>query len=165
MFRYIRTLLALVLTLVLAGCGDDQGQVTNGKPAPGFRLEHLDKGQRTFPDDFSGKVVAVRFWADWCPFCDTEMRAIEPVYQKYKEQGLVILAINVRQERPTVEWFIEQLNISYDTLLDAEGEAAKKYGVLGLPTTFIVDRKGVLHSRIIGESTPETFEKIVKELL
>jgi peroxiredoxin len=57
--------------------------------------------------------------------------------------------------------FIAKLNISYDTLLDFEGEVARSYGVSGLPTTFIIDGKGVLRSRIIGESTPETFEKAI----
>ena len=93
------------------------------------------------------------------------MRAIEPVYQAYGERGLAILAINVRQDRKTAAKFIRKLDISYDVLLDSDGAVARKYGVIGLPTTFMIDRDGNLYNRILGESTPEVFENIVKELL
>jgi thiol-disulfide isomerase/thioredoxin len=128
-------------------------------------LPDLGQTELSFPDQFVGKVVAVRFWADWCPFCETEMEAIEPVYRRYRDQGLVILAINVRQDRATAQAFVDKLNISYQTLLDTRGDVARAYGVMGLPTTFIIDRDGRLYSRIIGESTPQLLEKIVRELL
>lgn len=147
------------------GCSEEVSKLANGQPAPAFTLEHLEKGLVGFPQDLGGKVVAIRFWADWCPFCESEMRAIEPVYQAYGERGLVILAINVRQDRKTAAKFIRKLDISYDVLLDSEGAIARKYGVIGLPTTFMIDRDGNLYNRILGESTPEVFENIVKELL
>lgn len=158
--RYSALLIVITL-LLLAGCGESQNHPKNGDPAPGFLLEKLDGAQTRFPEQYRGRVVAVRFWADWCPFCEGEMKLLEPVYRKYKAQGLTILAINVRQDRTTAESFIAKLNISYDALLDFEGEVARSYGVNGLPTTFIIDGKGVLRSRILGESTPETFEQAV----
>jgi peroxiredoxin len=118
-----------------------------------------------FPQELKGNVIAIRFWADWCPFCKTEMRDIEPVYQKYKDQGLVILAINVRQDQSTVQAFIKDLGISYGVLLDETGEVARAYGVSGLPISFFIGRDGTLQTRILGESTPEVFETIVQELL
>ncbi len=156
-----RCIALLVSLALLAGCGDAQQHMKNGDPAPGFQLEKLVGGQARFPDQYRGQVVALRFWADWCPFCEGEMRQLEPVYQKYKREGLIILAVNVRQDRETAAAFVEKLNISYDTLLDVEGEVARRYGVNGLPTTFIIDGEGVLRSRILGESTPETFELAV----
>ena len=151
----------LIALLLLAACGDAQQHLKNGDPAPGFQLEKLDSGQARFPGQYKGQVVALRFWADWCPFCEGEMRQLEPVYRKYQEQGLTILAVNVRQDRETAAAFVGKLDISYDTLLDLEGEVARSYGVNGLPTTFIIDAKGVLRSRILGESTPEIFEQAV----
>jgi peroxiredoxin len=93
------------------------------------------------------------------------MRLLEPVYRKYRDKGLTILAVNVRQDRETAARFIAKLGISYDTLLDESGEVARAYGVVALPTTFFVDNQGVLRSRILGESTPETFEQVVTGLL
>lgn len=154
-------LLIAIASLLLAGCSDPQNHLKNGAPAPGFQLERLDGGQVRFPDQYRGQVVAVRFWADWCPFCEGEMKLLEPVYRKYRGRGLTILAVNVRQDRDTARAFIEKLHISYDALLDYEGEVTRSYGVNALPTTFIIDANGVLRSRILGESTPEAFERAV----
>ena len=162
--RLINPLLIFLL-LLLSGCGDEQSQLVNGQEIPPFKLERLEGGVINYPADLKGKVVAIRFWADWCPFCEGEMTQLEPVYVKYKEQGVVILAVNVRQDRETAQRFIDKLNISYNTLLDVEGDVARGYGVMGLPTTFFVTRDGRLKSRILGESTPETFEQIIREML
>ena len=155
----------LLLLVLIAGCSDEQPALSKGQQPPAFTLERLEGGSLRFPDELQGKVVAIRFWADWCPFCKTEMRDIEPVFKRYRDRGLVILALNVRQDRATAERFIRKLEISYDTLLDSDGSVARAYGVSGLPTTFIVDRTGRLYTKIIGESTPELFERIVRELL
>ena len=154
-----------VAALLLTACGSESVQLSKGQMAPEFRLVDLQQNEARFPQDFTGKVVVIRFWADWCNFCETEMKAIEPVYQKYQQEGLAILALNVRQDRETAAAFIAKLDISYDVLLDTEGQAARIYGVMGLPTTFFVDREGRLHTRVIGESTPEVFEAILDEML
>jgi cytochrome c biogenesis protein CcmG, thiol:disulfide interchange protein DsbE len=163
----VRSLLLLVLvaSVLLTGCQSDTAHLSNGQPTPPFQLRHLHQGDVQFPEEFLGKVVVIRFWADWCPFCEGEMQAIEPVYQTYRQQGLVILAVNVRQNRDTAAAFIDRLGITYDVLLDSEGETARDYGVIGLPTTFIINREGRLHTKIIGESTPQVLEQILSELL
>lgn len=163
--HHLHVMLSVLTLFLLAGCGDDSPILTKGQTMPGFTLEQLESGSLRFPEDLQGKVVAIRFWADWCPFCKTEMQDIEPIYRKYRERDLVILAINVRQDRKAAEKFIRKLDISYDVLLDRQGEVARRYGVIGLPTTFIVERNGKLHTKILGESTPELFEKIIKGLL
>jgi peroxiredoxin len=150
---------------VLTGCQSESSALTKGQQPPAFRLESLNGELTNFPQEYEGKVVVIRFWADWCPFCESEMQSIEPVYQAYRSKGLVILALNVRQDRDTATAFIEKLNISYPALLDSEGEVAREYGVIGLPTTFVIDREGRLHTRIIGESTAELFAQIVDELI
>lgn len=158
-------IISFLMLFVLAGCGDEVSVLSKGQAMPGFTLEQLESGSLRFPEDLHGKLVAIRFWADWCPFCKTEMQDIEPIYRKYRDRGLVILAVNVRQDRETAKRFIRKLDISYDVLLDRKGEVARSYGVLGLPTTFIVDPDGKLHTKILGESTPELFEKIIGEIL
>ena len=165
MQRTILKQLFPLLALLLSACGEEPKAPINGEAPPAFTLQRLEGGNISFPADLSGKVVAIRFWADWCPFCESEMRQLEPVYTRYQDKGLVILAINVRQEHPTVEAFVGKLNISYDTLLDLEGEVARSYAVMGLPTTYFVDRDGKLKSKIIGESTPEAFEQIIQGML
>ena len=164
--KRIKSLFAILIGFsLLLGCSESTNQLQKGKPTPGFSLQKLEGGEVKLPDELKGKVISVRFWADWCPFCKSEMNAIEPVYKKYNKEGLEILAINVRQDKATAEAFLADMNISYDVLLDQEGEVARNYGVAGLPTTFFLDRSGNLYTRILGESTPEVFESIVKELM
>ncbi len=154
--------LALVL---LAGCDKAPTPLKSGQPAPPFALESLDGRQMVFPEDLRGRVVALRFWADWCPFCKGEMGAIEPIYQRRKGEGLAILAINVAQSRSVAQRFVEGLGISYDVLLDPEGEVFRAYGVVGLPTTYFIGPDGTLRAKILGESDPHTFERMVEEIL
>lgn len=160
----MRTVLLCLVALLLS-CSDQKAQLLNGESPPSFALSNLSGQTIHFPQDLSGKVVVIRFWADWCPFCKTEMKEIQPVYQKYESQGLEILAINVRQDQETAARFIDKLGISYSTLLDSEGTVARSYGVTALPSSFFIDRNGKLVARLLGEATAETFEKIVAPLL
>jgi cytochrome c biogenesis protein CcmG, thiol:disulfide interchange protein DsbE len=155
----------LLAALLLVGCGAENPKLAKGAPPPGFTLPRLAGGSARFPEDYQGQVVVIRFWADWCPFCKGEMTALEPVYQRLRDQGLHILAVNVRQDAQTAGDFVRTLGIGYETPLDAHGEVARAYGVQGLPTTFFVGRDGTLHSRILGESTPELTERLITELL
>ena len=156
---------ALAALFLASGCGEPTPQLQAGAAPPEFRLTSLAKGEVAFPAQTAGQIVAIRFWADWCPFCESEMTQLEPVYRKYRDEGLRILAVNVRQDPDTARRFVGRLGISYETLLDSDGRVARTYGVLGLPTTFFVDRAGRLKGKIIGESTPEVFERIVREML
>ncbi len=165
MMKQITQNILLLTLLFLTACSSDTSQLVNGEPVPEFTVPRLEGGTASFPADYRGKVVAIRFWADWCPFCKEEMTALEPVYQELQGQGLHILAINVRQDADTAGKFIARLGISYETLLDVTGEVARRYGVQGLPTTFFIDRHGNLTTRILGESTPEITVQIVKEML
>jgi peroxiredoxin len=93
------------------------------------------------------------------------MKALEPVYRRRHPDGLIILAVNVMQPPETVQRFVAELNLSYDIALDRQGEAMRRYQVMGLPVTLIIDRQGIIRSRIIGESTPEAFEQAITGLL
>jgi len=164
-FRALAIVSVSLLTAFLLGaCDGETPRLAKGEPTPGFQLPRLSGGSLAFPADLEGRIVAIRFWADWCPFCESEMRSIEPIYLAYKDRGLSILAVNVRQDRVTAAAFVAPLGISYEVLLDEDGAVARAYGVSGLPTTFLVDRQGSLSRRILGESTPDVFERVVKGL-
>ena len=158
-------LLVVLLLALLTGCEQESPTIKIGAPAPAFILERLDGSSVRFPESYRGQVIAVRFWADWCPYCHDEMKALEPVYRQHRDRGLVVLAINVMQPPETVKKFVEELGVSYDILLDRLGEVMRGYRVMGLPMTFIVDRQGVIRARIVGESTPEVFDQAIASLL
>lgn len=151
--------------LLLAGCEGESPKLIKGQALPETSLTRLDGSRFRCPQDVRGKVVAIRFWADWCPFCKEEMTALEPLYRRYHDRGFEVLAVNVRQEPERVQSFRRSLGFSYEALLDPEGVVARTYGVQGLPTTIFIDRAGLLRGRIVGESSPELTAKLVEELL
>ncbi len=117
------------------------------------------------PGELGGKVVVIRFWADWCASCREEMPVMDAVYRRYGSRGLVILAVNVKQTKEVAERFAGELSLTYPVLLDQDAKVAKAYGVKGLPTTFILDRQGRVKEKILGEIQKDVFENMVKGLL
>jgi len=158
--------LLLACLVLLAACGGDQAAKLNlGDPAPAFRTERLDGGSVDFPAATAGKPLVIRFWADWCKYCEPEMKAIEVVYQRHKDKGLEVYAVNAGQDKPAVAAFIKRLGVTYPVLLDEQSAIAKRYGVMGLPTTYFVDANGVVRGKVIGEADEATFERHALELL
>ncbi len=133
-----------------------------GTAAIDFNCQDL-KGQTWSLDQVRGKVVLLRFWADWCPHCRYEMPVIEKYHRMLKEQGFEVLAVNVKQNAGLVEAFTAQLDITFPVLLDPDGKMAQKYGVYAIPTNFLIDREGVIREILIGEMFKE--EKSLKDLL
>jgi cytochrome c biogenesis protein CcmG, thiol:disulfide interchange protein DsbE len=140
------------------------GKLKTGERFSSFTLSDLQGKKLTVPKDFAGKVLVVHFWASYCN-CTEEMKAIESMYKKYGEQGFVGVAVNVGQGRKVAESFATSLKLSYPVLLDDELKVAKRYGILSIPRTFIIDRKGVLKHKIIGEDDGEGLKKLVVQLL
>ncbi|MBU0751276.1 MAG: TlpA family protein disulfide reductase [Gammaproteobacteria bacterium] len=153
-----RGFLILLVSLLAACGGDPPVNLNTGDIAPTFQTTRLDGMAAHFPAAWAGKPVVVRFWADWCKFCEGEMQAIEAVYQRHKGKGLEVIAVNAGQDRQTVEAFIKKIGVTYPALLDENAKIAKRYGVVGLPTTYFVDAKGVVRGKVIGEADEATFE-------
>jgi peroxiredoxin len=151
---------------LLAACGGEQAAKLNlGDPAPAVRTQRLGGGDVDFPSAATGRPLVIRFWADWCRYCEPEMKAIEAVYQRHKAKGLEVFAINAGQDKPAVAAFIKKLGVTYPVLLDESASIAKRYGVVGLPTTYFVDAKGVVRGKVIGEADETVFERHALELL
>ena len=147
-------LLAAVSLLVLAACGSDAASA--GKPgvmekqrAVDFTLETLD-GQTVSLADYQGKVVLLNFWATWCPPCELEMPDLQKAYEKYEEQGLVVLAVNAGEPAPTVQAFVTKLGLTFPILMDARGQVGAQYRASGLPMSLVVDREGIIRARHLG---------------
>ncbi len=119
-------------------------------PAPAIELEDLD-GENVSLGDFRGNVVVVNFWATWCPPCRREMPSLERLYRLTGE-AVEILAVNVGEDFETVFGFLGGVEPtpSFPVLLDLDGETVERWGVLGLPTTFVVDQQGDIVYRAVG---------------
>lgn len=101
--------------------------------------------------DYRGKVVFLNFWATWCPPCKEEMPAMERLYQRFKDQGFVVLAVSIDAEgAPVVIPFVKEHKLTFPIGLDQKMELASRYGVTGLPSTFLVNKKGNLAALAVG---------------
>ena len=154
------------LALLVAACGGEPAAKLNlGDPAPAFQTKRLDGSALEFPAAAAGKPLVIRFWADWCRYCEGEMKAIEAVYQRHKGKGLEVFAVNAGQDRAAVEAFIRKIGVTYPALLDEQSAIARRYGVVGLPTTYFVDAKGIVRGKVIGEADEAVFERHALDLL
>lgn len=138
-----------------------------GFPAPDFTLK-TPEGETYTLSDLKGNAVLVNMWATWCPPCKAEMPAIENVYNEYKEQGFIVLAVDqTYQDDPfNIAPFIEDYNLSFPILLDETAETARMYKVGALPSSFFVDRYGVITDVVIGGPMSESLLRIrVEEAL
>jgi len=107
----------------------------------------------------------LRFWAEWCKYCEGEMKIIDTVRQRHASGGLTILAVNAGQDKDTVTAFMQKLGVGYPAAMDENSKIAKRYGVVGLPTTYLIDGQGVVRGKIIGEADEAMFERHVQALL
>lgn len=169
MDRMLRVILLIMLisVLLIAGCsgesnlnGSGLGRITGcsvdsaqspqlGEPAPDFQFQ-TPEGQATSLSDLRGKAVLVNFWATWCGPCRMEMPFIQQVYNEWQERGLVVLAINLGEGSDKVTSFVESYNISFPVLLDTNQEVARGYNIQYIPTTFFIDRDGIIQDMKIG---------------
>jgi thiol-disulfide isomerase/thioredoxin len=135
-------------------------------PTPDFNLVNFD-GKKISLKDFRGKTVFLNFWATWCVPCREEMPAMEKLYQEYKDNNFVVLAVNVKDRKQEAIAFIKEFKLTYPVALDPEAEVATLYGAWGLPTTYIIGPKGEGLARGWGpaEWYSPAARKLFKELL
>ncbi len=117
--------------------------------APDFTLQDMD-GVKYQLSDYRGQPVIVNFWATWCPPCREEMPSMERAWNKLKDQGVAMLAINVGEDEDTVFTFLGDYPANFTILLDQSGAISEAWPLKGLPTTFIVSPDGRLVYQAVG---------------
>ncbi|HEY83275.1 MAG TPA: TlpA family protein disulfide reductase [Dehalococcoidia bacterium] len=129
-----------------------------GHPAPDFSLKDLD-GNTVRLRDLRGRVVFINFWASWCPPCRAEMPEIEAVHQEYKDKGVVVIGVDISEPESVVRQYIRQGGFSWTIVLDSTGEVARDYRITAIPTSFFVDRDGVIRAVNVGAMTKRAMEE------
>ena len=132
--------------------------------APAFSLDRLDRDGTLSLAQLRGKPLVVNFWASWCGPCKDEAPVLQQTYERYRDQGLVVLGIDVKDFREDARRFMRRYGITYPVVYDGKGSTIGRWGLQGYPETFFVDRTGKLvGERIAGavdtERNRETFER------
>lgn len=156
--------IAIMVLLVSSSCTKGKKQAMKGDEAPDFTLSDLN-GSDVRLSDLRGKVVLIEFWATWCPPCRESIPAMNEIYKRYNEKGLVILGISVDKGQNVAEdlrAFVREYSILYPVLIDSKN-INNLYGVYSIPTTFLIDKDGKVILKNIGFS-PELEDKLSKEI-
>jgi len=133
------TMAAIVAsTSVFAAGGESNG------PAPAFTLTSAMTGQQAGLAQYKGQVVMVNFWATWCGPCQQEMPLLEQMYKKYRPAGFTLIGVNVDKEASPVKELLARKPVSFPVLLDPANQVSKSYHVDEMPSSVIIDRKGVI---------------------
>jgi peroxiredoxin len=171
-----RLSLGLALALAVAGCARPTGEpgaareagaeaagpLRSGDAAPDFEVPDVH-GAKVKLSSLSGRVRLLDFWATWCPPCRHEIPMLNELHKQYADAGLTILGLS-DEEPEAVRAFAEQSTIGYTSLVQAS-DVAERYGVLGLPTAFLVDREGKIVEMYFGEKSRAELEKQIRTLL
>ncbi|CAK6473524.1 redoxin domain-containing protein [Peribacillus castrilensis] len=143
---------------------DALGGLKIGAKAPNFSLKTLD-GKQVELSDYEGKKVMLNFWATWCPPCKKEM----PDMEKYTQQAgddVVVLAVNIDPEND-VQAFVKDNGITFTIPLDsqsAKNPVNERYKILSIPTTYFIDKKGIIRNKVISAMTLKDMERNINSM-
>ena len=165
--HYYETPMTLADVQLPPGVDTEKSEV--GFKAPAFTVRNL-KGQRVQLADYKGKVIILNLWATWCGPCRVEMPGMENLYRRYRSQGLEILAVSLdKGSSDKVQTFADEYRLSFPILLDSDGQVERLYDTHTIPTTFVVDKRGMIVAEVDGakhwesEETFKAVEYLLKE--
>jgi cytochrome c biogenesis protein CcmG, thiol:disulfide interchange protein DsbE len=167
--RWLIPLAAIPVLAVLAyGFRSDPRAIPSplvGRPAAPFALQTFD-GKAMSLEALRGQVVLLNFWASWCfPACYEEAPVLESAWRAYREQGLVVLGIDIQDTEAAAGRFIQQFGLTFPNAPDPKGKVSIDYGVYGVPETFVIDRRGVIRGKKVGAVTEAYLRETVEPLL
>jgi thiol-disulfide isomerase/thioredoxin len=142
-----------------------EGAYRTGDVPAEVLLSDLKGNSVSLPLDFRQSVALIHFWASWCPACRGEMAALEALCNRYRGRGVTPCSIGIGEKRETALSYLKSLTLSYPVLLDPASSTKKPFGIVGIPTTFVLDRESVIRHRIMGKADSEGLERMVRALL
>lgn len=143
-----------------------EAKVGKGQHAPGFSLTALDGGKVSL-SSFGGDVVVVDFWAQWCEPCKHELPELDRLQKQYASKNVEILTVNIDKQRDNAERLVKILGLSLKVLLDPAGSVAATYDLPKMPSSYVIDKKGVVryvHEGFDGSGDISRFKKELDEL-
>ncbi len=133
----------------LAGVKNKGTQPVQGQLAPNFAFQYPNGDTFTLAD-FRGQPVIVNFWATWCPPCRREMPGLVKAYEEHKDDGLMILEVDVAEPPEAVAQFVQEYDMTMPVILDQRQEVTRLYRTDSFPTSFFIDKDGVIQVRWVG---------------
>ncbi|HSN78585.1 MAG TPA: TlpA disulfide reductase family protein [Anaerolineae bacterium] len=145
------------------GVNNAQRGLEPGQLAPDFTLQFPD-GTKTQLSDWQGQPVVLNFWATWCAPCREEMPEFVAAYDRYQDDGLVVVGVNAQETASQAAAFMGDFNMGFPVALDTRGDVQQLYNVRGLPTTVFIDREGRIVERWAGLLRAPALEELLAEI-
>jgi cytochrome c biogenesis protein CcmG, thiol:disulfide interchange protein DsbE len=159
-----KILTASAILVLLFSCTDHVSK-SRGSMATDFTLQELSGEKNVALSDMKGRVVVLEFWATWCPPCRASIPGIERLHEKYKDKGVVVLAVSMDDTGwDAVQSFVKENGIKY-TVLKGNDNVAEKYQVRSIPMLMVIDKEGKIVKRYLGFGSEEDVEKDIKSVL
>ncbi len=163
--------LGLLLALSLPGGNVADGfnseafAAGTGTEAPGFVLHSLS-GDKVSLQSFKGKPVLLNFWATWCPYCRKERAHLNKLYKEYEDKGLVILSVSTDRSIKKLKKYMDDTPAEFIVLSDREGRVSSSYNIMGLPSSLLINREGIIKYRFTGfrEWTSKDSKRVIDSL-
>jgi len=118
--------------------------VSEDHPAPAFDLPRLDGEGDVTLSSLRGRVVVLNLWASWCGPCRLEAPTLESLWEQYRHRGVVLIGVDHKDARSAALAFDRRFGITYTTVFDPAGTLAAMFGAAGIPTTFVINRQGII---------------------
>jgi cytochrome c biogenesis protein CcmG/thiol:disulfide interchange protein DsbE len=145
---------------------DYRAQSTGGRrPAPQFQAPSLSGGDTVSSSDLESRVVVVNFWASWCGPCRKEAPDLEAAWRAYRDRGVRFLGVNFRDDRYAARAYEDEFGITYPSVFDPSGSLAHKFGVLALPSTFVISAEGWIEYHFTGVVTKGLLRGALEDVL
>ncbi len=158
---------ALLITFGLAGClsfATPLPALDGVEPAPDITLPTPD-GDMIALSDYRGKVIFLNFWGTYCPPCVAELPDIQNVYEALQDQDFVVIGLNVEEKPEKVKAFVSEHGITFPIIISPDATVNPLYQLKRMPTTWFIDRQGILRGKIEGQMSEEMALKIARKLL
>ena len=154
---YFVALLVLATLSFCVGC-EKKPPLKIGDNAPVISGNDIH-GEPVGLDRFKGKIVVIFFWTNSC--CGDKLKLLEPLFRQYKDKGLAILAVNEGNSKEEVETYTKTNDLTFVMQTDEYAITSKRYGIIGFPTIFILDKNGIIRKKILGDIQTEQLQKLI----
>lgn len=164
----LKWLLAAILFVVSQVQANSIVAANSAKSAPlnnqSFELFQGGKGRLS---DYADQVVLLDFWASWCGPCRSSFPWMKRMQATYSHQGFKVLAVNLDQDRESAATFLREYPVNFPVLLDPDAKLPEAYGVMGMPTSYLIDRQGRIRAMHVGfrETDTQEYENAIRTLL
>ena len=164
-----RIIFPLFLILIFSIACDTINSKGSSNTAKNFELPSISDDSNYQLKQFKGKPVIINFWASWCAPCRQEMPFLEAVWNENKEKGLILLGINVMDDKEEAVDTLKEFGISYLNLYDTDGDVRNSYNLLALPVTYFIEKDGsvskINYGPFLGKEGEELFQRQLKQIM